>query len=162
MSATERPKIVVLIGRTVFREAYRAANAQETLAGKIVLSCGVFKGDPEWGEDAKVDLDELHRAKMRMADEVLLIEPDNIGESTRRELAYARELGLPVFSYTLPTTTVRVWYEGEHGESQYQDEDIEGVPGSPSFLAACQEAAREFRDERVPYGWKALPADTDE
>lgn len=96
-----RPWVVCLIGRTAHREAYRAANAQETLAGKIVLSCGVFRGDPEWGEGEKGMLDELHRAKIRVADEVLLIEPDDVGDSTRAEIAYAHSLGKPIYTFRL-------------------------------------------------------------
>lgn len=50
---------------------------------------------------------------------------------------------------------VRVWYEGEFGSNE-QDLEIDGVPGTPEFETACQEEAREFRDERVPYGFTVL------
>ncbi|MEV4808101.1 hypothetical protein AB0K18_49650 [Nonomuraea sp. NPDC049421] len=40
-------------------------------------------------------LDDLHRAKIRLADEVLVV-GDYIGDSTRAEIAYARSLGKPV------------------------------------------------------------------
>ena len=97
--APPRPHVVVLCGRTAHREAYRACNAAETLAGHIVLSCGVFKGDPEWGEPSKVALDELHLRKIDLADEVIIIEPDDVGASTLREIAYARTAGKPIREY---------------------------------------------------------------
>jgi len=43
----------------------------------------------------KVRLGDLHRAKIRLADEVLVV-GDYIGDSTRAEIAYARSLGKPV------------------------------------------------------------------
>lgn len=88
------PKIIVLCGSTKFREEYRAANARLTLEGNIVLTCGCFHGDPEWGTN-KVNLDELHKRKIDLADEVLVLNVGNyIGESTRREIEYAEKLGM--------------------------------------------------------------------
>ncbi|MEU1133557.1 hypothetical protein ABZ383_27495 [Streptomyces sp. NPDC005900] len=56
--------------------------------------------DRLWADDAeaqagKARLDELHRAKIRLADEVLVV-GDYVGTSTRAEIAYARELGKPI------------------------------------------------------------------
>lgn len=53
--------------------------------------------DERDAEELKVRLDELHRAKIRMADEVLVVNPGGYyGDSTRSEIAYALSLGLPV------------------------------------------------------------------
>lgn len=46
-------------------------------------------------EAMKVRLDDLHRAKIRLADEVLVV-GDYIGDSSGAEIAYARSLGKPV------------------------------------------------------------------
>jgi hypothetical protein len=44
-------------------------------------------------------LDTLHLRKIDLADEVLVVNPGAyIGDSTRREIAYARSLGKPVRS----------------------------------------------------------------
>ena len=51
--------------------------------------------DPVEAEALKVRLGDLHRAKIRLADEVLAV-GDYIGDSTRAEIAYARSLGKPV------------------------------------------------------------------
>jgi hypothetical protein len=47
-------------------------------------------------------LDDLHRHKIDLADEVLIVNPDGyIGDSTRSEIDYARARGKPV-RYTHP------------------------------------------------------------
>jgi hypothetical protein len=49
----------------------------------------------------KCGLDELHRAKIRLADEVLFVCPGGyLGTPTRAELAYARQLGTPMRIHT--------------------------------------------------------------
>ncbi len=91
------PTIVCLCGSTRFSEAFRVANLQETLAGKIVLSIGCdFKGDDALGlgEADKACLDALHLRKIELADEVLILNVEGcVGESTSRELVYALKLG---------------------------------------------------------------------
>jgi len=98
-----QPKIVCLCGSTRFSQAFRDANLQETLAGRIVLSIGcdmradtdVFAEMTEQERTAiKARLDELHLRKIDLSDEVLILNCGGyIGESTRRELEYARSLG---------------------------------------------------------------------
>ena len=97
---TER-KIVCLCGSTRDFENYVEANLQETLRGHIVLSVGVFghRAQQVHGRDIDLNqhkeaLDGLHLDKIRMADEVLIV--GRVGESTRRELELADELGIPV------------------------------------------------------------------
>ena len=103
-----KPTIVVLCGSTRFSEAYRQANLRETLAGKIVLSIGCdTRSDADLavagdlgGDLAKVKvlLNELHRRKIDLADEVLVVSDSSgyFGESTRAEIDYTREMGKPV------------------------------------------------------------------
>ena len=102
----EAPKarVVCLCGSTRFKDAFLAETKRLTLAGKIVLSVGCFPhtddgASPEdaLGEDVKRGLDALHLRKIDLADEVLVLNVGGyVGESTRREIAYARELGKPV------------------------------------------------------------------
>jgi hypothetical protein len=92
------PTIVCLCGSTRFGEAFRDANLRETVAGKIVVSIGCdLRNDHDlWPDEAtrerlKRELDELHLRKIDLADEVLILNVGGyIGESTARELAYAR------------------------------------------------------------------------
>ncbi|HEX4059534.1 MAG TPA: hypothetical protein VHY58_00815, partial [Streptosporangiaceae bacterium] len=58
------------------------------------LNAGVVDQGVE-AEALKVRLDDLHRAKIRLADELLVV-GDYIGDSTRAEIAYARSLSKPV------------------------------------------------------------------
>lgn len=103
MTTPIRPTVVCLCGSTRFAEAFRAANFSETLAGRIVLSIGVnmhTDGDLIAECDAdeiKADLDELHKRKIDLADEILVLNVGGyIGDSTRSEIAYARAHGKPV------------------------------------------------------------------
>lgn len=101
-----RPTIVVLCGSTRFYDAFQQANYDETMAGRIVLSVGFYPhakaihGHGEGvGHDSteKVALDELHKRKIDLADEVLVLNVGGyIGESTRAEIAYAEALGKPI------------------------------------------------------------------
>lgn len=104
-----RPPIVVLLGSTRFKKHFELLNRDETLDGKIVLMPGHFThseapgegapGDKEayFGTEQAAALDELYRRKIELADEVLVVNPGNyVGDSTRREIAYALELKKPV------------------------------------------------------------------
>lgn len=89
--------IVVLCGSTKFKNTFERAQKDFTLKGYIVLSVGLFghSGDNEvWTDDNKKMLDDMHKEKIRMADEVIILNVDGyIGESTRNEIEYAKELG---------------------------------------------------------------------
>jgi hypothetical protein len=97
------PTIVCLCGSTRFWREFQAAGLRETMSGKIVLSIGAASGtdDEHFGnlprkeyDRIKTMLDELHMRKIDLCDEVLILNLDGyIGESTARELAYARKLG---------------------------------------------------------------------
>ncbi|WP_405899095.1 hypothetical protein OG242_17720 [Streptomyces sp. NBC_00727] len=96
------PRIVVICGSTRFMAEMTEAELRETEAGRIVVKPGcdlksphALWSDPVEAEALKARLDELHRAKIRLADEALVV-GDYIGDSTRAEIAYARSLGKPV------------------------------------------------------------------
>ena len=71
-----------------------------TLEGNIVISVGLFghAGDDEvWTEGTKEMLDEMHKRKIDMADEIFVINVGGyIGSSTRSEIEYAKATGKPV------------------------------------------------------------------
>ncbi|MEU1569452.1 hypothetical protein ABZ504_56100 [Streptomyces mirabilis] len=103
------PKIVVLCGSTRYWQELAEANLYETAAGRIVLApgCNLKQSHPLWAAPAQADrlkqvLDALHRQKIDLADEVLIVNPDGyIGDSTLSEIDYARVCGKPV-RYTHP------------------------------------------------------------
>lgn len=90
-------KIVTLCGSTRFKEQYLEAQKRLTLEGNIVISVGLFghSGDDEvWTEGAKAMLDDMHKRKIDLADEIFVVNVDGyIGESTRSEIEYAKANG---------------------------------------------------------------------
>ncbi|MDL5199762.1 hypothetical protein [Streptomyces sp. ALI-76-A] len=96
------PRIVVICGSTRFMAEMAEADLRETKVGRIVVKPGCdlkspheLWSDPVEAKALKARLDELHRSKILLADEVLVV-GDYIGDSTRAEIAYARSLGRPV------------------------------------------------------------------
>ncbi|MET9517461.1 hypothetical protein [Streptomyces sp. NPDC002994] len=96
------PPIVVICGSTRFMAEMTEADVELTASGYIVVKPGcnmkqphALWADPADAERIKLALDDLHRAKIRLADDVLVVGP-YIGDSTRAEIAYARSLGKPV------------------------------------------------------------------
>ncbi|MFG1772098.1 hypothetical protein ACGFIX_21175 [Nocardia salmonicida] len=83
-----------------FAEEMREANRDLTFAGVIVVAPG--EADEVISVEQKTLLDTLHLRKIDLADRVLVVNPRGyVGESTRREIAYARATGKPV-SFTTP------------------------------------------------------------
>lgn len=96
----DRPEIVCLCGSTRFAEEMRAVNRDLTFAGVIVVAPG--EADEVITGEQKAALDALHLRKIDLADRVLVVNPGGyVGESTGREIAYARATGKPV-SFTDP------------------------------------------------------------
>ena len=104
---TGRYKVVTLCGSTRFKEEFMEAQKRLTLEGKIVISVGLFghSGDSEvWeGMDegtltrTKEMLDDMHKRKIDMADEIFVINVGGyIGECTASEIAYAKAAGKAV------------------------------------------------------------------
>lgn len=95
-------KVITLCGSTRFKEDFFRVQKELTLQGNIVISVGLFghSGDAEvWGEGVKEMLDDMHFAKIDMADEIFVINPGGyVGKSTSREIAHALSTGKTVRS----------------------------------------------------------------
>ena len=100
-------KVIILCGSTRFKDAFIQAQKQLTLNGDIVISVGLFghSGDSEVWENmdegtltkTKEMLDDMHKRKIDMADEIYVINVGGyIGESTRSEIEYAKATGKAV------------------------------------------------------------------
>lgn len=100
-------KVITLCGSTRFKDAFIEAQKRLTLAGNIVISVGLFghSGDEEvWTEGVKEMLDDMHKRKIDMADEIFVINVGGyIGSSTRSEIEYAKKTGRTV-QYLEPLT----------------------------------------------------------
>lgn len=95
-------KVITLCGSTRFKDDFMKAQKELTLKGNIVISVGLFghSGDNEVWEDmdedtltnTKIMLDDMHKRKIDMADEIYVINVDGyIGESTKSEIDYAKQ-----------------------------------------------------------------------
>lgn len=94
-------KVITLCGSTRFKREFEETNKRLTLEGNVVISVGCFghSGDIITDEQ-KVMLDDMHRQKIEMADEIFVINKDSyIGKSTRAEIEYAKKLGKKINYY---------------------------------------------------------------
>ena len=93
-------KVITLCGSTRFKDAFMDAQKKLTLEGNIVISVGLFghSGDTEvLTEGVKEMLDDMHKRKIDMADEIFVINVGGyIGSSTRSEIEYAQKTGKTV------------------------------------------------------------------
>ena len=93
-------KVITLCGSTRFKNEFIEVQKKLTLEGNIVISVGLFghSGDNEvWTEGTKEMLDDMHKRKIDMADEIFVINKGGyIGDSTYSEIAYAIERGITV------------------------------------------------------------------
>ena len=101
-----KPIIVTLCGSTKFFDTFTEHQLKETLAGHIVLTIGCnMRSDSELFSHysqaelrlIKAKLDVLHFRKIDLSDEILVLNVGGyIGESTEREIEYARSIGVRV------------------------------------------------------------------
>ena len=93
-------KIITLCGSTKFKNELIAEQKRLTLEGNIVISVGLFghSGDEEaWTESTKEMLDDMHKRKIDLADEIFVVNVGGyIGTSTKSEIEYAGKTGKPV------------------------------------------------------------------
>ena len=99
MEPKEYP-VVTLCGSTRFRDDFLRVQKELTLQGYLVISVGLFghSGDSEaMDETVKAMLDDMHKRKILMAQEIFVINRGGyIGSSTRSEIEFATAHGIPV------------------------------------------------------------------
>lgn len=102
--------IITLCGSTKFKDQFIEENKRLTLEGNIVISVGLFghSGDNEvWSENTKEMLDEIHKAKIDLADEIFVINVDGyVGESTKNEIEYATKNGKKISYLEAPESII--------------------------------------------------------
>ena len=100
-------KVITLCGSTRFKDEFLKVQKELTLKGNIVISVGLFghSGDNEVWENmdegtltkTKEMLDDMHKRKIDMADEIFVINVGGyIGSSTKSEIEYAVKKGKKV------------------------------------------------------------------
>lgn len=96
--------VITLCGSTRFKDEFMKAQRDLTLKGNIVISVGLFGHAGEWDNmdeetinKTKEMLDDMHKRKIDMADEIFVINVGGyIGSSTRSEIEYAIKTGKKV------------------------------------------------------------------
>ena len=159
-------KVITLCGSTRFKDEFLEAQKRLTLEGNIVISVGLFGhsgDDVVWTEGVKDMLDRQHLAKIDLADEIFVINVGGyIGDSTRREIAYAEFKGKTI-TYLEECRKPSIYdnsiaIEELHDSGKLSDEDWE-------------KAGRDFDEKREvaiaeynacqgpwPYQWKNIDA----
>jgi len=106
----KKPEIITMCGSTRFADLMACISWEYEKLGKIVLRVNYV---PEWyvrkegwtesshgaeQSGLKEALDNLHCRKIDMSDKVFVCNQNNyIGESTRKEIEYARKVGKPIY-----------------------------------------------------------------
>ena len=99
-----KPNVICLCGSTKFIELFAIKQWELEQAGNIVLGCTLLPGwycpvSDHFAEHqgTQAQCDELHLRKIDLADEVLVLNVNGyVGNSTKREIAYAEATGKPV------------------------------------------------------------------
>lgn len=98
MSTTINNKynIITLCGSIKFKNEFMKIQEKLTLEGNIVFTPNFFNNikKEEISLDTKKMLDEMHKQKIEMSDEIYVINCGGyIGESTKSEIEYAKTKG---------------------------------------------------------------------
>ena len=159
-------KVITLCGSTRFKEDFLEAQKRLTLEGNVVVTVGLFGhsgDDVVWTEGVKDMLDRQHLAKIDLADEIFVINVDGyIGDSTRREIAYAEFKGKAISYFEecrKPSLYDNYAALGElHDAGRISDEDFEKA--GHDFDEKRKALIEEYNacQGPWPYQWKNVDA----
>ncbi len=93
-------KIITLCGSIKFKDEFVKVQEKLTLDGNIVLTPNFFYNikKEDIDEKTKKMLDEMHKQKIDMSDEIYVINVGGyIGESTKNEIEYAKAKSKKIF-----------------------------------------------------------------
>ena len=110
-------KVITLCGSTKFKKEFIEVQKQLTLQGNVVISVGLFghSGDCEaFAKSTKEMLDDMHKQKIDMADEIFVVDVDEyVGESTLAEIKYAKSQG----------KYIGYWSKSQFGKTAGEEKD---------------------------------------
>ncbi len=159
-------KVITLCGSTRFKDEFLEAQKRLTLEGNVVITVGLFGhsgDDVVWTEGVKDMLDRQHLAKIDLADEIFVINVGGyIGDSTRREIAYAEYKGKTI-SYLEEPQKASIYdnsiaIEDLHDSGKLSDEDYEKA--SHYFAEKREALIAEYSACKGPwpYQWENIDA----
>ena len=140
--------VITLCGSIRFKNEFMMVQKRLTLEGNIVISVGLFghSGYEEVWENmdegtltkTKEMLDDMHKRKIDMADDIFVINKDGyIGDSIRSEIEYAIEHGKKVsyledrIIYLKRLADLRKELQESDGGKWIIDTENDGTPGHP-------------------------------
>jgi len=159
-------KVITLCGSTRFKDEFLEAQKRLTLEGNVVISVGLFghSGDDEvWTEGVKDMLDRQHLAKIDLADEIFVINVGGyIGESTKREIAYAEFKGKTI-TYMENSKKASIYdnyaaLRELHDAGRISDEDFEQAGRDYDEKRKAAIAEYNACQGPWPYQWKNIDA----
>jgi hypothetical protein len=95
-----KEEIITLCGSTRFKKEFEEVNRRLSLSGKVVLtvSCFGHADNLNLSTKDKTILDKVHLRKIDLAEAIYVINVGGyIGESTKKEIAYAKQKGKRVY-----------------------------------------------------------------
>ncbi len=96
-------KIITICGSIKFKEEMMDTAIKLELEGNIVLM-PIFhlNGDKDdFSKEELIILGNMHKEKIKLSDDILVVNVDNyIGESTKKEIEFARSLNKEIIYYT--------------------------------------------------------------
>jgi len=95
-------KTIAIIGSSKFKDQQMGIAQRETLLGNVVLITGFWHhvDKKPITDEQKARLDELSLYKVKIADEVIVVNPHGyVGQSTAEQIKFAEAQGKPI-SYT--------------------------------------------------------------
>ena len=135
MNNNRKYKVITLCGSIKYKDIFLKVQENLTLKGNIVFMPNFFTNikKEEIRLDAKKMLDEMHKQKIDMSDEIYVINLNGyIGESTKSEIEYANSLGLETIvtdhhevGDKLPDAIAVV--DAKRKDNQYPCRDLAGV-----------------------------------
>lgn len=104
--------VITLCGSTKFKAAFEEFNTRLSLQGFMVLSVGGYLHSGDLFDEAELDaLHKLHLAKIDISDAIFVLNVGGyIGETTKKEIEYARQKGKRVL-YMEPTDLTWNYHE---------------------------------------------------
>ena len=117
MNEKNEMKVITLCGSSSFKYEFERIEAELTLKGNVVLSPGIYEASESdtlsripikipFSKILRELLEKIHLAKIDMSDAIFVINVNNyIGDSTRREIEYAKSTGKSVLYLNTMSTS---------------------------------------------------------
>ena len=102
--------IITLCGSTRFMQQFREVEKALTLEGNITLPPAIYGKIEgiEYPKELAMHLYNLHLDKIAISDGIFVVDPEGyLGDSTRKEIAYAQKNGKSIRYYSQEYETIK-------------------------------------------------------